>query len=88
MNNIYVLVSETPNGVGHAIVACDGSGNPKKWLAEYFLRQGYKYPGKATEPYKVVQMVPHCTTHEGIVDVLEYFDGIMNRGNVVKTFMF
>lgn len=85
MNDIFILVSHANNGIGHAIVAVPDGSNPWRWLQQYFVWAGHQRPDLAVKDYTIVDRITDCTTHEGVIDVLEYYGGDAHYGRKVVT---
>lgn len=80
MNHLHVLVCEASNGFGQVIVAVPPGDDPFRWASSWF-QQRYKKPlDYLRQNYKHHDIMEFATDREGVISVVEYFDGAASYG--------
>ena len=78
--DVYILHTDARNGFGRAVVSVMPGDLPFPLLYSWFLKQNYKDADGATKQYRIVDRLPGAAQYPAVLDVVEYYDGILNAG--------
>lgn len=78
--DIYTLVEYSNNGFGIGVVSCSPGDSPYKYLAQWFEKEGFKFPLESALRYRIVDREEDICLKPGIISVGTYYDGAANYG--------
>ncbi len=78
--DIYILAEYSRNGFGVAVISASPGESPYTYLAQWFQKEGFKFPMKAAKMYRVVDRELDVALKPGVISVATYYDGDAHFG--------